>query len=121
MSDLITSRRRAEWRNLWAVGVAYLLAGIVIGVLLLLGLAFTNIGARDLLATVTMGVGLVLMLTGGNLMERVTTLESSQWGISVNRHRDELGKEYPEVGQLTSVGLAILVGIPLVALGAVAL
>lgn len=57
------------------------------------------------------GGGLV-MLGGGNVLERSANLSSSSWGVSVNRHRDEETKDAKGFGDLTSVGVALFAGIP---------
>lgn len=117
MTQSTTSRSGAVRRNLQALAIVYLIAGVLIA-LVTAGLVLFNGSemARALPLTM-MGVGVLLMLTGGNALERVTTLESSRWGISVNRHREQLGKEYSDVGELTSLGMALLVGVPLIGIG----
>jgi hypothetical protein len=72
------------------------------------------------LATTAVGIGVLLFVTGGNVLSRASTLESSEWGIGVDRHRAE-AKEDQGVGGLTGFGFALLIGGPLLLLGTVLL
>lgn len=63
------------------------------------------------------GVGLLvagglIMFGGGNVLERGANLNSSSWGVSVNRHRDEETKDTKGFGDLTSLGAALFAGLP---------
>ncbi|MGI9016983.1 MAG: hypothetical protein ACR2HR_07760 [Euzebya sp.] len=107
--------------NARSVGIGYALA--LAASLVLYGpvLAFTDASAVRAFALALFGVGGILVVTGGNAIERLTTLSSSAWGISVNRHRDSIGKEYSDVSTMTSLGMAVMVGLPILAFAAVLL
>jgi hypothetical protein len=73
------------------------------------------------LGLTALSAGAVLMLTSGNILSRSNTLASSGWGIAVNRHRDEDVREAGGVSVLTGLGFSLLIGGPLLVVGALLL
>lgn len=88
-------------------------AAVVLGTAVVL---LTEVTATSALGGSVFGVGLALLLTGNEYLQRLSTLGSSRWGISVGRHRTETRDAYPAM-QLSPFGLALLVGLPMVLVG----
>jgi hypothetical protein len=111
-------RRRANAR---AVAAGYAMAAAAVLVVWAGVVVLSDAPAGRALAIALFGVGGALVVTGGNAIERLTTLASSQWGVSVGRHRELIGREYSDIGSMTSLGLAVLVGLPVLVAGALLL
>lgn len=104
-----------------AVGAVTLVTWAVVVAAAALWMLLAGGAFRERLGLAALVAGAALMLTSGNILSRSNTLASSGWGVRVNRHRDEDVSESGGVGALTGLGFSLLVGGPLLVLGALLL